>query len=169
MGITIFQPSSLPVNEAGREKAVERSGFLAMMQDPVLQSIALEARRECGTAMAAISIVYKDWQYLVAAAGLPTGPYSRRTSFCGHVIVEPVTFFCVPDAQSDLRFANNPAVAADTVRFYAGAPLMSDDDFALGAICVIDPVARHGCGVRERDRLVALAARSVDYVRSALR
>jgi len=169
MGITIYQPSSLPANEAGREKAVERSGFLTMIQDPVLQSIALQARRECGTAMAAISIVYKDWQYLVAAAGLPTGPYSRRTSFCGHVIVEPATFFCVPDAQSDLRFANNPAVSDDQLRFYAGAPLMSDDDFALGAICVFDPAARHGCGVQERDRLIALAARSMDYVRAALR
>lgn len=49
----------------------------------------------------------------------------------------------VPDATADRRFADNPLVVGDPhIRFYAGAPILSADGFALGSIAAIDYVPR---------------------------
>ena len=45
----------------------------------------------------------------------------------------------VPDTHADPRFSNNPLVHRDPpVRFYAGAPLITGEGCAIGALCVFD-------------------------------
>ncbi|SEM78439.1 GAF domain-containing protein [Sphingomonas gellani] len=146
MGLTLYDPAPTPDDEPSRARAVELSGALGVRDDAVLQALVEKARNSCDTQMAAVSILHNDWQFLIATSGLPGGAYSRRTSFCGHILNEGGGVFCVPDALDDERFAGNPVVEQDGgIRFYAGAPIRDQDQRILGALCVFDSHPRERC------------------------
>jgi len=92
----------------------------------------------CETPAAAITLIDSDRQWFKSQVGLNASESPRHTSFCTHAIAGE-DLFIVPDARLDPRFADNPFVTSDPhIRFYAGQPLINDDGYALGTICVID-------------------------------
>jgi GAF domain-containing protein len=45
-------------------------------------------------------------------------------------------------AKQDKRFADNPVLETNHIRFYAGCPLITSDGYALGSLCVLGKVPR---------------------------
>ena len=81
-------------------------------------------------------------QAIPSKVGTDVSETSRDISFCTYAITQP-GLFIVPDAALDKRFADSPLVTAEPkIRFYAGAPLVTPDGYALGTLCVIDKVPR---------------------------
>jgi diguanylate cyclase (GGDEF)-like protein len=81
----------------------------------------------------------------------------RENAFCAHAILDPFETLVVSDATLDDRFATNPLVTGDPkIRFYAGAPLLSKENHALGTLCVIDSEPRQ-LTPRQIEALQALA------------
>lgn len=166
MGISVYEPAEPLADEARRHAAVDASGALNATGDDALRGIVRTTRRHLGASMAAISIVHEDWQYLIAADGLSEGAYSRRTSFCGHVVRAPDAVLDVPDASRDDRFAGNPVVTEDGgIRSYAGAALLDDEGVPLGTLCVFDWRVRAPLSAAAAEELRSNAAEVVARLR----
>jgi len=87
----------------------------------------------------------------------------RAISFCAWMVDHPRPLI-VDDARVDDRFRSYPNVTgAPFIRFYAGAPLVSDEGYVLGGVCVIDREPR-GVGDRQVAMLGDLAAQAYGHL-----
>ena len=129
-------------DEAARLRALGECRVLDTEAEQAFDDIARLAAQLCGTPVALVSLVDRERQWFKARVGLEAGETPRDVAFCAHAIQRP-DLFVVADAARDERFRDNPLVtAAPYIRFYAGAPLITDDGHALGTLCVIDRVPR---------------------------
>ncbi|GFE86759.1 GAF domain-containing sensor histidine kinase [Steroidobacter agaridevorans] len=147
----------IPSNEASRLLALQAYDIMDSGQEARYDDIALLASQICRTPMALISLINEDRQWFKSKIGLEGTETPRDLAICAHVILEPDNVFTVADARLDHRFSANPLVTgAPHIRFYAGAPLVSADGHALGALCVIDREPRH-LPPDQKDALLALS------------
>jgi GAF domain-containing protein len=129
-------------NEKKRLKVLWQYEVLDTVPEEVFDDLTELAARICEAPIALISLVDENRQWFKAKVGTDVNETSRKISFCTYAITQP-DLFIIPDATLDKRFANNPLVTSEPkIRFYAGAPLITPDGYALGTLCVIDKVPR---------------------------
>ncbi|GAA2641203.1 GAF domain-containing sensor histidine kinase [Paractinoplanes durhamensis] len=148
--------ASLPDNETDRLSALYALDILDSAPEQDFDDIVQLASNVCGTPMSLVTLVDTDRQWFKARVGTDLTETSRDLSFCAHAILGR-DLLVVPDATKDARFADNPSVDMEGgIRFYAGAPLVTTDGYALGTLCVIDNSPR-SVGVEQLQALRALA------------
>lgn len=156
------------IDEAARNAVLASYDLAALRDTHELRAIADFAGALCDAPIALVSLVEELRQTFVARTGLDATETPRETSFCAHAMLGG-TIMEVCDATLDPRFVDNPLVTGDPrIRFYAGAPLVNEDGVPLGALCVIDTVARPtGLTPLQRAGLVVLAANVMARLRDS--
>lgn len=154
--IAMMKSSSPPSDEVARLEALYQYQVLDTAPESAFDDLTLLAAQICDVPIALVSLVDADRQWLKSSVGLEAAETSRDVSFCAHAIHQS-ELFVVRDAREDERFATNPLVTGEpSIRFYAGAPLLTSAGHAIGTLCAIDRVPRELSG-QQQEALRALA------------
>lgn len=152
----------LPPNEADRLRAVKRYDILDSEDEGIFDEITAVAADFFDAPVSLISLLDEDRQWFKSHHGTEMSETPREMAFCGHAILNK-DVLVVADATKDARTADNPLVTGDpSIRFYAGAPLVTTDGYRLGTLCVIDDKARTKATPHQIEALKRLA-RLVTY------
>ncbi len=129
----------LPQNETERLAALKSYDILGSAPEAAFDDLARLAANICAAPTALISLTDENRQWFKSRGNLEICEAARDIAFSAYTIRNPAEVLIVEDATKDPRFSNNPSVTGEPhVRFYAGAPLVSPDGFALGSLCVVD-------------------------------
>ena len=132
--------ASPPANEPDRLAALSRYEVLDSEPEDAFDDIARVACEVTGAPIALVTLVDADRQWFKARVNLDQVTETPRDmSVCAHAILAPTEVLVIPDLRADPRSSDNPLVLSNSgFRFYAGAPLVTDDGLALGTLCVFD-------------------------------
>ncbi|WP_413289154.1 ATP-binding protein [Bdellovibrio sp. HCB337] len=132
----------LKTDEQLRLRALYDYKILDTDPEPPYDDITRLASMIFKTPMAAVTLVEENRQWFKSSRGLDYLETPLITSICASVVKDKKTII-VKDATQDSRFKNYEIVENESqVRFYAGAPLITPDGHAIGALCIIDDHAR---------------------------
>ena len=142
MSVSPPESGSPSWTEADRLAALRSFHVLDTEPEAAFDEITAAAARICNAPMALVSLVDDVRHWFKCEIGVGEREIPRGIGICGHTILQSGVFV-VPDTTKDPRFADNPLVTGKPhLRFYAGAPLVTDDGLPLGTLCVLDDKPR---------------------------
>lgn len=129
-----------PANEPERLAAVRALNILDTTPDIAYDEIGELAAQICQCPVAYIGVMDDDRLWLKARYGLPPNFHQcpREIAFCKETVCG-TELVVAPDLRQDARFSSIPAVTGEPYfKFYCGMPLVTDEGYALGTLCVMD-------------------------------
>ena len=133
--------SPLPGDEAARSRVLWNYRILDTPPEERFDDLVRVATYICGTPIGLVGLIDASREWFKSKVGWDVSEIPREISFGTHTIRQPDVLI-VSDTLKDIRFVNNQLAAQAGVRFYAGAPLLTPEGYALGTLSVMDYVPR---------------------------
>lgn len=127
--------------EAGRLEQLCKREILDTKAEQVFDELAQVAVQVFDVPVALVALIDAKRVWFKSNIGLDVSEIPRELTICNHTIQQS-DVFALADAAQDSRFVCNPSVQELGVRFYAAAPILTEDGYALGVVCIIDRVPR---------------------------
>jgi len=159
----VLTRNPIPVDETERINALNSYHILDTLPEKDYDAITRLASYICGTPIALISLIDVDRQWFKSKVGLDISETPRTDAFCRYTILGD-GILEIPDTLLDELFVDNVFVTGEpNIRFYAGVPLIDNDGYKLGSLCVIDNVARK-LTFEQRDAMQTLANEVISHL-----
>lgn len=116
---------------------------LRLLDTPPSESfdrITRMASHAFGLATAAVSLTDLDRQWFKSRVGIDVESMPREGAPCSEVATNG-SVLVIPDLALEPEYRDTP-LAGSGARFYAGAPLLTRDGLAIGALCVVGSTPR---------------------------
>lgn len=138
-----MQIAPIPEDEAKRIAELYKYELHDKAYEEEFNEIVRLASSICNVPMSLITLIDVDKQWFKARIGIDGNETARSVSFCAHAILSD-ELMEIQNALDDERFFDNPFVIDDpNIRYYAGMPLITNNGYKLGTLCVLDRVPRH--------------------------
>ena len=144
-----------PCSEASRLEALRKLNLLDTPPSEAFDRITRMAAQMFNLPIAAVSLTDSDRQWFKSRVGVAHDTIPRMGAPCGQVADES-KMLVIHDLLEDDGYRDS-LLAGSGVRFYAGAPLITQDGYCLGAMCVLGTEPR-AITETEREALRDLAA-----------
>ncbi len=138
-----------------RLEALQSCRVLDTPPEELFDQTARLAAYLCGTPIGLIGFIDATRLWCKARVGWEYPEIPRKDSICDLTILQPEVVV-ISDAANDERFFSGPMVTHAGIRFYAGAPLLTKEGYAVGTLCVMDRLPRE-LPAAHKDALVTLA------------
>lgn len=153
----------IPDNEIERLLKLKSFDILDTLEEQAYDDLTHLAAQICDTPIALVSLIDESRQWFKSHYGLDARETPREYAFCGHAINQDDVFI-IENSDQDERFSDNPIVTQQPlVKFYAGAPLILNNNVRIGTLCVIDNHAR-SITKDQKESLEALARQVVNQL-----
>ena len=123
--------------EEGRLAALYRYALLDSPREDAFDDLVAMGARYFDVPYAVISLIDRERIWFKARYGIDDPQVVRTPGLCATAIQQD-DIYHLQDASQDPVACHHPLVEPeDGIRFYAGAPLRSEDGFNIGSICVM--------------------------------
>lgn len=132
----------LPASEEARLAALYQANILDTEPEARFDRLTHLAAEMAGASMAMIGFVTADSCWPKSQVGCEVGEIAREHSLAAWVVADTAPLI-IPDLTLDQRFNQFPLPPDQpALRFYAGFPLLTADQVAIGVLAVWDPQPR---------------------------
>jgi PAS domain S-box-containing protein len=155
------------MNEVLRLEAVGALGQLRLEDDKELHDALLIAKSIFDAPIAALSLLDEDKHTIKLNIGLSNKTYPKVISLCNYTSAHK-EIFVVEDSHDHEYFATKSRLPDEnTIRFYAGYPLITKEGLCIGTLCVIDHVP-HNRSIKDELSFSILAKHVISIMEAKL-
>lgn len=159
----ILNEKSIPVviNEEDRLQVLQAYGLLDSAKDELYEDLTKLTALSLDMPIAVISLVDRDRVWFKSAYGLDATEIPRDATFCSSAILSD-SIYEIEDTNV-IKTESVLVTGLLAIRFYAAAPLIDPDGFALGTLCVLSQQPNK-LTEQQRDILQNLAGLVMDEI-----